>query len=104
MIRDEIFSQNGIGQPAPIGRHAVLRIDRADRAGFVVRALVAHHADRSHGQQHAKRLPERVIKARRADFFVDDSVGFSQALQACVGHFAKTSNRKTRPWEGLPAC
>src|ERR1043165_4697456 len=59
-----------VGQLYPVRRHAVARVDGAHRERLLVRAGIAHHADRLHRKQHAERLPDRFVDPRGADLFV----------------------------------
>src|SRR5690606_14458709 len=52
-----------VGQPGPVGGHAVGGAHGAHHAGFFVGAVVAHHADAAHGQQHGEGLPDGVVEA-----------------------------------------
>jgi hypothetical protein len=61
----EEFVREGKG----VGSHAVGRRHRAQRAGVIIAARIAHDADAADWQQHRKGLPYRPIKPRVADLF-----------------------------------
>ena len=90
-----------MGQPCPVCGHAVARLHRAQHAGLLVGAVVAHHADAAHGQQHGEGLPQRRVEVRRADFFVHDGVGPAQHVQARFGDLAQAAHREPRAGEGV---
>ena len=47
----------------------------ADRDDVLVRALVAHHADRLHRQEHGEGLPELFVELGAPDLLLHDRVG-----------------------------
>ena len=67
MMRLESVREQVVREPRPVGRHAVDALDGADRDDVLVGALVAHHADGLHRQQHGERLPERAVEPGGVD-------------------------------------
>ncbi len=73
--------QQLVRQARPVGGHAVAALDRADRHRVLVGALVAHHADALHRQQHRETLPEPRVPALAPHLFGDDRVRAAQQLE-----------------------
>ena len=73
------------------------------RADVVVGAVVAHHADGAHRQQHREGLPDRVVEPGVADFLEIDRVGLAQDVAAFLGHLAGDADREAGAGEGMAA-
>ena len=95
-MRDEIGAEQVVRQPRPVGRHAVAALDRADRDRVLVGALVAHHADALHRQQHRERLPEPPVPAGLPDLVDDDGVGAPQQIEPLARDRAEQPDRQAR--------
>src|SRR4029077_15207257 len=66
-----------IRKPRPIGGHSVLAFDDAKNDGVLVRALIAHHADRAHWQKYGERLPDAIVPVARFHLALHDGVGLA---------------------------
>ena len=81
-------------EPRPIGRHAVVRLDRANRDHAFVAAPVAHHAHRLERQQHREGLPQARAEPGRGDLFHHDRVGAAQQLEPLARDLADDPHRQ----------
>ena len=91
-----------VRQARPVGRHAVAALDGADRDRVLVGALVAHHADALHRQQHGERLPQPPVPAGALHFVRDDRVGAAHQSQARLGDLAEDPHGQAGTGERLP--
>src|SRR5207249_2602231 len=67
-----------VGEPHPVGGHAVFGVHRAHRNRVPICSLVAHDPDAAHGQQHRERLPDALVERGGANLFgIDRSFIFS---------------------------
>src|SRR5205807_2553750 len=80
----------------PVRSHAVHATDGAEGADIIVRALIAHHADRLHRKQDDECLPCRVIKIRGAKLFDEDRVGVAQQIELFLRDVADDADGKPR--------
>src|SRR5258708_4999111 len=87
--------QDFVRQRRPVGRHAVFRVNGADRAGIRVGSLIAHDADRHHGQQDGERLPDLRVETRSPDFVDHDVIGFLENRDSRRSDLTQNSNGKT---------
>ena len=84
-----------------VGGHPVGRGHRAQRAGVVVGARVAHDADAPDRQQHGKGLPDRVVEPGVTDLFDKDRIGLAQDFEPIAGDLARDADRQARPGERM---
>src|SRR5258706_6326931 len=93
--------QEVVGQAYPVGRHAVHRLYRPERHRVLVRAVVAHHPDRPHQQEHREGLPDLPVEAGRLHFLDQDRVRLAQQVEPVLRDGPQAAHRETRPGEGL---
>ena len=74
-----------------------------NRADAVIRAIVAHHADRPDRQQHGERLPDRIVETGVADLFEIDGIGLAQNIAFFLGYFARNADGEAGTRERMPA-
>lgn len=97
------LGQEIVGQMGPIGGHGIGGGDSPEHHGLFVGALVAHHADRLHGQQNDAGLPYLVVEAPVAQALDKDVVGFLQDADFFGGDVAQYSHPQARTREGMTA-
>ncbi len=76
---------------------------RAQRAGKIIGAPVAHHADGAHRQDGDEGLPDFVIQPVFADLVDIDRIGLAQNLQLFAGDLAGAADGKAGAGEGVAA-
>ena len=86
-----------------VGGHAVAAGDGAQREHVIIRAAVAHHAHRAHGQQDREGLPDLVVEAGFADFVQVDGVGLAQHVELLARDLAGQADRQAGPRERVAA-
>src|SRR5436190_9435769 len=91
-----------VGQPRPIGGHAVRRLYRPDRHRVLVGAVVAHHPHRPHGQQHGERLPQRAVESGGLDLARHDVVGLAEHLEPVAADGPEAPHGEAGAGERLP--
>src|SRR4051812_34177920 len=69
-------SQELVVEREIVGGHAVYRRDGSNGAGVVVGPLVTHDANGANRKQDGEGLPDRIVKARVADFLQINLIGF----------------------------
>src|SRR5215510_10312761 len=76
-------------------------MDGTDGAGVSVSALVAHHSDGHHRQEHRKGLPDLVVESGSFDFRNHDIVRFLEECYSFRSYLAKDTNCQTGAGEWL---
>ena len=69
----------------------------------VVGAVVAHHADALHRQEHREGLPDGVVEAGLADLVEIDRVGLAQDVELFARDRAGAADREAGPGKRMPA-
>src|SRR5207342_3422569 len=70
-----------VGKPRPVGRHCVVRGDRADHDRIGIGALVALDAHGLDRGQDGEALPELAIEAGAPHLLLEDGIGAAQDLE-----------------------
>ncbi|MPL73681.1 hypothetical protein SDC9_19487 [bioreactor metagenome] len=86
-----------------IRRHAIDRGHRAQRAGIVIGAPVAHHADGADRQDRHEGLPDLVVEPVLADLVDIDRIRLAQDREFLAGDLAGAADRQARAREGVTA-
>ena len=92
-----------VRERVPVGGHAVGARHGAERDDVLVGAIVAHHADAPHRQQHGERLPDLVVEIRFANLLEIDRVGAAQHVERRLVHGAEHANAKPGSGERMAA-
>ena len=85
----------------PVGRHAVLAGDGAQRQHVLVGAGVPHHPDRPDGEEHREGLPHLVVPAALPEDPDEEGVRLAEDAQALLRHLPQHPNGQARPREGV---
>src|SRR5579872_1349650 len=80
----------------PVGGHAIMRLDRANRDDAFIAAPIAHHADRLERQQYGKCLPQIPAYTGCRKFLHHDRIGAAQQLDAFARDLAHDTHRQPR--------
>src|SRR5262249_58072431 len=83
--------------------HAVGRSHRTQADNVIIGAIIAHHTDGAHRQQHGKWLPDIVVEPGAANFLDVDVVGAPQDVELFSRDFSGTTDGEARPWKRMPA-
>ena len=70
-----------MGEPGPVGGHAIDAGNGAEGANVLVRAQIAHHPHGLHRQQHRKGLPDLIVEPIALQLVNEDRVGLAQQVQ-----------------------
>ena len=71
-------SEQLIGQPRPVRRHAIGAVDIAYNGHVLIGAAITHNTDGAHRQQDGETLPDLIVELRALQLVVDNSVGCAQ--------------------------
>ena len=63
--------------------------------------MIAHHANRPHGQQHSKGLPDFVVQTGIPDFIQINRIGQAQYVATFFGDFTGNADGKAGAGEGM---
>src|SRR6516164_9541656 len=77
-----------------VRRHAVGGGYSPQRHHMIVGAIITHHADAAHRQQHGKSLPDVLVEAGTPDFLDENLVGKPQHVELLAGDLARATNGK----------
>ena len=88
----------------PIGGHEIGRLDepQCDQVLALITSPIPHDADRAHGDQDGKRLPDLAVPVRGPDLVNDDLVDVLKQRHALGCHLADNADGQPRPGERMP--
>src|SRR5438874_3638761 len=85
-----------------VGGHSIDAGHGTQTTDVIIGAIVTHHADGPHRQQHRERLPDRVVEARVANLVEIDGVGLPEDVAFFASDLAGDADGEPRPRERMP--